>query len=94
MKLYRETELKDVLIGGPILEAKQGTRTSNSYATFPNDYEGGRIYLKPIEITEEEIHDILINTITVRRDLGGPDEIRQSTLIDAAKAILNLLKEE
>jgi len=52
-------------------------------------------YLKPITIpSKEEIHDVLINTIRVRRDLGGPDEIRQSTLYDAATLILNLFRKE
>ena len=93
MKLYRETELKDVLIGGPILEAKQGTRTSNSYATFPNDYEGERIYLKPIEITEEEIH-VLANKFLIIDDDNLSDSDVPYFTMEGAKAILNLLKEE
>ena len=52
---YVECELEDVLIGAPILVAKQGTRTSNRYATFPNDYEGEEVYLKPITIPSEGI---------------------------------------
>jgi len=44
--VYEVCELHDVLIGQPLLTAQQGVRTSEFYATFPNDYEGEYIYLK------------------------------------------------
>ena len=92
MKLYRECKLKEVLIGAPILLAKQGSRTSDKYAIFPNDYEGERIYIEPIEITEEEIATIIHKIIWGGSNVYYEDGDDRS--IKATEAILSKLKAE
>lgn len=51
---YIECELNEVPIGAPILIAKRGCRTSELCATFPNDYEAEKIYLRLVAFGKED----------------------------------------